>query len=130
MWAWSRSERPPPVPRTLPTTLNRPGATASSAASTPLAPSQLATKRASRDSAAPPAESRGFRDSIETRSRMSRLSSLSGTMAPSRGRLVGGDELHQVLPRAPRSVRPIEDRARQVDGLAVDLEVREPEPGG
>jgi hypothetical protein len=66
IWAFSTSDRPPPLPFTRAITLSRPGAASSISAGIPRSAHQPITKRAIPPSPAPPGTRLGFTESIET----------------------------------------------------------------
>src|SRR5215213_54206 len=66
MGPFSISERPPPLPRAIATTLGRPGAASSSSTSRPASRIQSATNAATSRSPAPPGTRSGFTESIDT----------------------------------------------------------------
>src|SRR6266851_2590112 len=66
MCAFSKRERPPPLPRTMPTTLGRPGCGSSMLTSRPARVSQSATKRAISPSPGPFATRSGLIELIAT----------------------------------------------------------------
>src|SRR5438067_9952910 len=75
MCAFSISDRPPPDPRTTPTTDGRPGTGSTTVTSQPASRSHDATKAAIAPSPAPPGTRSGFTDSIATSSQISFSSS-------------------------------------------------------
>ena len=77
MCALSISERPPPHPRAIATTLGRPGASSDSVVSRPARSHHSATKRAIASSPEPPATTSGLIDSIATSCAASSATSLT-----------------------------------------------------
>src|SRR5438094_9191922 len=93
MCAFSISERPPPDPRSTPTTDGRPGTGSTTVTSQPISRSHDPTKAAIAPSPAPPDTRSGFTDSIATSSQTSFSSpSISGACLAHEDNREGRDE--------------------------------------